>query len=117
MRKYLLASFAVLAVIAAVVLAYRTGYRRAEGLEKGRSYVNSLDALKWLRKGKDPQAIGLLERVCFDNAYDLLSDTGYESRFAFAEIPRDVRAYRAAYRTNAKEWIRSERGLEEILKR
>ncbi len=75
----------------------------------------TLDSLRQLRSGDVVGATTNLERVCFVDALDVLSDAGWNPP------PRDevlvplLLDYRHSYRTNATVWTPEERRLEELL--
>ncbi len=75
----------------------------------------TLDSLRKLRSGDIAGATTNLEHVCFVDALDVLSDSGWQPPSRDKVFIPFIREYRQAYRTNVSVWTPEESKLEALL--
>lgn len=115
MRKTLLVSLLFVAAMAvSALLGYRAGsHRRYTWIRS--DFVGSFAALQNLRKGDTAAAIERLEAKCFSTANVLYGTPEFRNDPMPGWFLKDLRAYRAMYRTNSAEWYPTEHLLEQNL--
>jgi hypothetical protein len=92
----------------------RVGQHRATTVRA--VYVTcTLDSLRQLRSGDIVGATTNLEHVCFVDALEVLSDSGWKPPSRDRVFVPFIREYRQAYRTNTAVWTPEERRLEQLL--
>ena len=115
MKRVILIS-ALLVLVGAVCawLGYRAGSQRRNYWVDGQ-FVGTFDALKRLRAGETASGIDRIEAMCFSAAYALYDNPKLNDDVTTKLNLKDLRDYRATYRTNKAEWYPTEQRLEEAL--
>ena len=106
----------ILVATAAVsaTLAYKAGAQRRYIWIKS-DFIGSFAALQSLRSGDTAGAIDRLEAKCFATANVLYSAPALRNDPMPQMFLKDLRAYRASYRTNTAQWYPTEKLLEHNL--
>ena len=115
MRRILL--FALVLVVTALAsswLGYRAGLERQYTWIKG-DFIATINALGKLRNGEADSAIRVLEVNCFSMAIILYENPELRNDVVPKAFLKELRDYRAMYRTNKSEWSPAEQRLEQTL--
>src|SRR5262245_35510804 len=74
----------------------------------------SLDALRKMKAGDLTSATSDLERACFVDSVEVLSDASWNPESLHKVVIPFLKAYRQSYRTNQADWTPVERQLEDL---
>jgi len=118
MKPKLITVFAVLLALATTAtgfLAYRAGYQRALGLQRG-TFVLTLAALQDIRAGKTEEATSRIERLCYSSALTMLQSPRWHDTFPIQTFRPELFEYRRRYAKPVAEWTPAEQILEAYLR-
>jgi hypothetical protein len=119
MKPKHLAVFAVLLVLATAAagfFAYRAGYQRALGLQRG-TFVLTLAALQDMRAGKTEEATSRIESLCYSSALTMLQSPRWHDTFSMQTFRPELIEYRRRYAKPEAEWTPAEQILEGYLRK
>jgi hypothetical protein len=115
MKRIILCSILLLLVgVVCASLGYRAGSHR-RNLWVDSTFVGTFDALKRLRAGETASGIARVEAMCFSAAYVLYDNPKLRDDVVTKLNLKELRDYRATYRTNSADWYPTEQQLERVL--
>ena len=113
-RIALLSALLVLVGAVCASFGYRAGSHH-RNLWVDSTFVGTLEALKRLRAGETASGIDRIEAMCFSAAYVLYDSPKLRDDVTTTLNLKDLRDYRATYRTNSANWYPTEQRLEQVL--